>query len=73
MLKTIILVISLILTAVNLALLWQIFHKMKYNPDKQLKTLEPYITRRLTIFSVNMVILCLIGIGRVLLQLFFHA
>ena len=73
MLKTIILVISILLTAVNLVLLWQIFHKMKYNPDKKLKTLEPYITTRLTIFGINMVILCVIGIGRALLQLLFHA
>ena len=73
MLKTIILAISVILTAVNLLLLWQIFHKMKYNPDKQLKTLAPYITTRLTVFGINMVILCLIGIGRALLQILFHA
>ena len=70
MLKTIFLVISVILIAVNLVLLWQIFHKMKYNPDKELKTLEPFISNRLTVFAVNMVILSLIGIVQALLRAF---
>ena len=70
MLKTIFLVISVILIAVNLVLLWQIFHKMKYNPDKELKTLEPFISKRLTVFAVNMVILSLIGIVQALLRAF---
>ena len=70
MLNTIILVISMILFAVNLVMLWQIFHKMKYNPDKELKTLEPFISKRLTIFVVNMVILSLIGIVQALLRAF---
>ncbi|MBR6595720.1 MAG: hypothetical protein IKK72_04000 [Oscillospiraceae bacterium] len=70
MLKTIFLVISVILIAVNLVMLWQIFHKMKYNPDKELKTLEPYIAKRLTVFAVNMVILSLIGLVQALLRAF---
>ena len=70
MLKTILLVISVILIAVNLVMLWQIFHKMKYNPDKELKTLEPFISKRLTVFSVNLVILSLIGIVQALLRAF---
>ena len=68
MLKTVMLVISVILIAVNLVMLWQIFHKMKYNPDKELKTLEPFIVKRLTVFAVNMVILSLIGIVNAFVQ-----
>ena len=67
MLNTIILVISMILFAVNLVMLWQIFHKIKYNPDKELKTLDPFVVKRLTVFAVNMVILSLIGIVQSLL------
>lgn len=70
MLKTIILAILVILTAVNLLLLWQLFRKMKQNPDAKLETVEPYITVRLTAFGVNMVIVCAILLGRVLLQFF---
>ena len=73
MLKTIIFAILLILTAVNLVLLWQIFRKMKQNMDKTLEAIEPYIAVRLTCFGINMVIICAILIGRVLLQIFFHA
>ena len=68
MLKTIFLAISVILIAVNLVMLWQIFHKMKYNPDKERKTLDPFVVKRLTVFAVNMVILSLIGIVQSLLQ-----
>ena len=73
MLKTIITAILIILTAVNLMLLWQIYRKMKQNMDKKLETIEPYISVRLTVFSINMVILCAILIGRSLLQIMFHA
>ena len=73
MLKTIITAILIILTAVNLMLLWQIYRKMKQNMDKKLETIEPYISVRLTVFSINMIIVCAILIGRALLQLFFHA
>ena len=57
----------MILFAVNLVMLWQIFHKIKYNPDKELKTLDPFVVKRLTVFAVNMVILSLIGIVQSLL------
>lgn len=70
MLKTIILIVLFLLTAVNLVLLWQIYRKMKKNLDKKLQTIEPYITARLTAFGVNMVIICVILLGRALLQIF---
>ncbi len=73
MLKTIILITAILLTAVNVLLLWQIWRKMKQNPDQKLKTIEPYITIRLTVFGINMVVLGIIGIGKTLLTLFFHA
>ena len=73
MLKTTILTILVILTAVNLVLLGKIFRKIKQNMDKTLGTIEPYITARLTAFGINITIICIIIIGRALLQLFFHA
>ena len=73
MLTTIILIIAVILAAVNLILLWQVYRKMKQNMDKKLETVEPYIMTRLTVFGINMVFLCLVGIGKALMQLFFHA
>ena len=73
MLNTIILAVLVILTAVNLVLLWQIFRKIKQNMDKKLETIEPYISVRLTVFGINMVIICIIYIGRALLQSFFCA
>ena len=73
MLKTIILAILILLTAVNLILLWQIWRKMKQNMDQKLETIEPYVTARLTAFGINMAVICIIGIGKALLRLFFHA
>ena len=70
MLKTIILILSVVLTTVNLALLWQIFRKMKQNPNEKLATIEPYISARLTAFGMNMMILFLIFLGKALLQIF---
>ena len=73
MLKTIIVAIPIILTAVNLILLWQIYRKMKQSMDKKLETIAPCISFRLTVFGINMVIICAILIGRSLLQLFLRA
>lgn len=73
MLKTIVLILLVVLTAVNLILLWQIFRKMKNNMDRKLEVIEPYITARLTAFGINMAIICVIGLGRILLQILFHA
>lgn len=73
MLKTIILSILIILSAVNLVLLLQSWRKMKQNMDKTLETIKPYISLRLTVFAVNMTVICAILIGSALLQLLFHA
>lgn len=73
MLKIFILTLFVVLAAVNLVLLWQIYRKMKQNLDIKLETIEPYIIIRLTAFGINMIIIGIICLGRVLLQIFFHA
>ena len=70
MLNIIVPAILVVLTAVNLILLRQIFRKMKENMDARLETIEPYIMARLTAFGINMVILCAIFLTKALLQIF---
>ena len=73
MLKTIILAVLVILTAVNLILLWQIFWKLKQNRKEQTEVSMDYVQPRLIAFSICMTATGLIGIAMILLRILFRA
>lgn len=73
MLKTIILGVLLVLTAVNLILLWQVFRKLKQNRQEKVEVSMDYIQPRLIAFGICMTATGLIGISMILLKILFRA
>jgi len=73
MLKTIILGVLVVLTAVNLILLWQVFRKLKQNRQEKVEVSMDYIQPRLIAFGICMATTGLIGISMILLKILFRA
>lgn len=62
MLKIIVTILLLIVAAVNLVLMWQVFRKLKQSRDEQTEIPQRYVSVRLTFIGLSSLIISIINI-----------